>query len=232
MSADDNIEYTPFSQLNLTGNFKNLSGRRFGRLLVVECLGRRLNYSGFLYQCTCDCGNITNVISQVLRSGYVRSCGCLANETKRRKDNKYIKHGKTRTPAFYSWASMKERCLQKNYKEFHNYGGRGITICERWLESFNNFFEDMGERPPGTTLDRIDNNGNYEPSNCRWATNSQQHRNTRSNVWIEYNGERKLLIDWSNEKKLSQSVIQKRIKAGWSVEKALNTRSRKWRHLI
>lgn len=160
----------------------NLKNKRFGRLVVIaETEERRNKYVVWL--CKCDCGNQIKVQSSYLldkRTGYGRkSCGCLMSDIKK-------KHGHTnskgfRSKTYKSWDSMKQRCLNPNNKKYFLYGGRGITICERWLEEngFENFLADMGERPEGKTLDRIDNDGNYEPSNCKWSTIKEQNNNRR-----------------------------------------------------
>lgn len=164
--------------------FKDMAGQRFERLVCITPLGS--TSTGMVWECLCDCGNIKNVVRGNLLSGAVRSCGCLREE--KNKGNKYgIKNGKNiavdgkrvnRIGAYSSWEAMTSRCNNPNHISYKDYGGRGITICERWSE-FDNFLWDMGERPIGKTLDRIDVNGNYEPSNCRWATPLEQNQNKR-----------------------------------------------------
>jgi hypothetical protein len=157
----------------------DITGKRFGRLtaLGLSHAGRgdpsQKNRDAF-WACRCDCGNEVAVRGVNLIYRKTSSCGCLAT-----------KHGHSsqkRSPTYVSWENMKARCLNPKHPGFANWGGRGITICERWLASFLNFLEDMGERPPGMTLDRIDNDGNYEPRNCRWGTRKQQRDNQRANV--------------------------------------------------
>ena len=155
-------------------NFRDLSGLVFCRLIV---LARASNAPDQCAQwfCKCECGNFTIVRSRSLIVGTTKSCGCL------NRDN-HIRHGHARvglSPTYRSWMSMKTRCLNPTPKYFQRYGGRGITVCLRWMD-FKNFLADMGERPEGTTLDRYpNNNGNYEPGNCRWATKSEQNGNRR-----------------------------------------------------
>lgn len=145
--------------------------------------------------CRCSCGNVVIVKSQRLLRGETKSCGCLKLEllTQRHQEQRQsYKHGhgsqrKKLSPTYISWQSMKRRCAYPNPRGYQNYGGRDITVCARWDESFSAFLMDMGERPEGKTLDRINPDGNYEPTNCRWATASEQRRNHRAMVTPTYN---------------------------------------------
>lgn len=163
--------------------FIDRTGERFGRLLVVrraECAGR------VRWECLCDCGATAIVLAESLQSGRTVSCGCFMMERHKASDNKNSTHRLSNTPTWVSWSSMKMRCTWPKFRGFHRYGGRGIQVCDRWANSFENFLADMGERPPGTTLDRFPNNdGNYEPGNCRWATHKEQSLN-RSYVKLNY----------------------------------------------
>lgn len=131
---------------------------------------------------------------------------------------------KVRTPGFYTWASMLKRCLYSWDISYPRYGGRGIKVCDRWRKSFYNFIEDMGEKPVGMTLDRINNDGDYEPSNCRWASHKEQTRNRRNTVFLTHKGQTKTFGEWSEVAGIPRSRLEQRIKIyGWDVERALTT---------
>lgn len=155
--------------------FQDLTGRVFGHLRVE---GQEPSAMGKTrWRCKCQCGVVIITRADRLKGGRVKSCGCYKVERLKR-DN--TRHGLSGTPTYRSWIMMKRRCYDSNHQNYHHYGGRGIRVCDRWLNSFDNFLEDMGERGPGLSLDRYPNpNGNYEPSNCRWATRSQQQRNKK-----------------------------------------------------
>lgn len=180
--------------------------------------------------CDCDCGNPnqTLVLGFCLRNGNTRSCGCLhIDAAERRVIHGHARNGTSHTSSEYvSWQEMKRRCLKLNCPGYERYGGAGITVCERWLgaNGFINFIADMGLKPtPRHTIDRIDSKGNYEPSNCRWATHKEQHRNTSFNVNITIDGVTKCLWDWSVFTGVKFTTISGRLKIGWDVRTAIFT---------
>lgn len=194
---------------------KNLIGQRFTRL-VVQSLHKTHNGRA-IWNCRCDCGNDSIVWSQALKAGRVRSCGCLKVELQ-------TKHGFYRHPLYGTWKSMIDRCVNKNCKDFPNYGGRGIRVCRRWSNNPGAFIEDMGARPAGTSLDRIDVNGNYEPGNCRWATNEVQGKNRRNSIYLVVDGSKLHVNKCSEIFGLPSYLIRERLYAGWSHEDAAKTK--------
>lgn len=195
--------------------FVDLTGRVLGRLRVVSLAGK--NGSGnILWKCECSCGVVKEIASSPLLSGSVVSCGCLRQENK-------ITHGKSKTREFRIWYGMIERCYNEKCCIYHLYGARGISVCDRWRYSFENFFEDMGERPSDKhTLERLDNDILYCKENCSWETMRVQSRNRRSNRWIEYAGLRMVIADWDAHLGLKHGSVSSRINRGWTEIEAVS----------
>jgi len=203
--------------------FIDLTGQRFGRLTVLK---RQANnkHNSEMWLCQCDCGNKKVIIGFDLKRGHTKSCGCL------KKEGSLPTHGHTaggkESKTYITWNHMLDRCKNKNVVNYKDYGGRGISVCDRWLR-FENFYADMGDKPEGLTLERIDNDGNYEPSNCKWATRIEQANNTRFNVFIEYDGQRLTIAQWARKIGMNYFTLHNRIRDyGWPIKKALTEPTR------
>ena len=199
-------------------------GKKFHRLTVLEFAGLSKNKSR-LYKCQCDCGRIVIKRGCQIRKGQIKSCGCYRREDSAKKGRATATHhhcvnGKW-TPTYRSWSAMRDRCTRKTHPHYARYGGCGITICERW-QKFENFLADMGIRPEGKTLDRIDGSEGYSPENCRWATPKEQQRNMRSNRLLALHGQTKCISEWSEITGLRYSTIRERLNRGWTIERALS----------
>jgi hypothetical protein len=170
-------------------------------------------------ECACSCGRMVRVRKSNLENGNTSSCGCLRKELQSERNTT---HGQSRSPEYRIWESMRRRCTDPKTVGFENYGGRGITVCERWRTSFEAFFEDMGRRPSARhTIDRLDSNGNYEPGNCEWRTMIEQQNNKRNNRTITFNGETLTLAQWERKLNIRRGALGMRLRRGWSEEKAL-----------
>ncbi len=199
---------------------KNLIGERFGRLTVTARASNG-KCGSVRWLCVCDCGNETTVFSVSLKNGGTRSCGCLQKDL---ASKAHTTHGMFRSPEYKSWASMKHRCSCKEGPHFENYVKRGITVCARWANDFAAFYSDMGPRPTlKHSIDRIDNDGNYEPGNCRWATINQQHNNRRDNKHLVFEGRRMTVTQWAKTIGINASTFEYRLSRGWSLARAITT---------
>ena len=201
-------------------------GDRYGRLIAIGFHERIRRSTKWKY--LCDCGKVCVIDCMSVKRGGTKSCGCLAREIWSANGTRRKKHGMKGRPEYTCWARLKTRCYKLDSPDYPDYGGRGITVCERWLSSFENFYADMGPRPSSShSIDRIDNSLGYSPENCRWADDHQQCRNRRSNINVEYNGQVMCLKDASSLAGISYYTVRARIqKFGWSVEKALTAPKR------
>lgn len=197
----------------------DLTGQRFGMLVVSEFVER--NKRGMArWLCLCDCGNEAVKTLGNLRSGHSKSCGCLRSTTTTREKTT---HGMYGTPTYKSWSSMITRCNNPANHKYPDYGGRGIKVCERW-HAFESFLADMGERPTGKTIGRIDNDGHYDPSNCQWESGKKQGRNKRNTRLFEHNGITATISEHCERLGINASSVRSRIYTyGWGVDKALTT---------
>jgi hypothetical protein len=213
-------------------NRANISGQKFNRLTVLS-FSHVDEWGNAVWNCKCDCGNLTQVGKWRLSKGYTKSCGCLIEENRAKA---LTTHGHTKKTTglsreYKAWMHMKQRCSPKTLDKRKDYFERGIAVSERWLHSFENFFVDMGKCPPGMTLDRIDNDKGYSKENCRWASNVTQCNNQRSNVWWEYGGQRLTIIQWARELGVKPTLLRGRRALGWPVDKILSTpdlKNRRW----
>lgn len=193
-------------------------GDIFHRLTVIEFAGRN-NRGVLIWRCRCSCGGETLAYGYGLKKGIKRSCGCLGREVTSKRSTT---HGMTKTPTYNSWRCMMRRCYAPADIGYSRYGGRGITVCRQWRESFEAFLSGMGERPSKRhQIERIDNNGNYEPENCRWATRKEQARNRRSQRSLTFDGETLCVTEWAERLGFTERQLRNRIHQGWPVERIL-----------
>ena len=196
----------------------DLTGQRYGRLTAQHRAERAKN-GNIMWLCLCDCGNTALVTAHCLRSGHTQSCGCYQKE---RAGDSNRKHGRTKSRLHNEWLSMKARCYNKNNKRYNRYGERGIEVCQEWLDSFeafrdwalaNGYQDDL-------TLDRRDNDGSYNPDNCRWVTLKEQQNNRSTNYVVEYNGRKQTVTQWAEELGMSYRCLYSRLRRGWDTERA------------
>lgn len=203
------------AKINLNGRNRkrlDLTNLIFGRLAVTS--KKELIKGRVYWICRCICGNTCTISATSLRSGRTRSCGCLSR-----------KHGLSSNPAYKSYSAMISRCYKKTNNRYKNYGGRGITVCDRWKESFSNFLEDIGERPYGTSLGRINNDDNYYKENCRWESYIEQANNKSNSAFLTAFGKTMTINKWAKECGIKRACLSWRLKSGWSLEEALTKKS-------
>ena len=204
----------------------DISNKKFGKLLALK---RCTNMSGkTAWECKCDCGNITFVTTSNLTCNRIRSCGCLKIKQLLERSTT---HNQRHTVLYSVWRGLRQRCNNPKHASYHNYGGRGITVCEEWDKSFQAFYdwsyangystENQKDEKLKLTIDRIDNNGNYEPSNCRWVDRKTQTRNMRTTRFITFNGQNKSVSEWCEIYGIKLQTFNTRIRNGWSIEEAL-----------
>lgn len=188
----------------------DMTGKKYGNSIAIrhvgKCSGRQ-----YTWLFACDCGKEFVAVGCEVRRGSINECPSCAAQ---RKLNSVTTHGKTNSPEYAIWTAMKSRCHNQNTIHYADYGGRGIKVCDRWKNSFENFFFDMGCKPDGMTIDRINNDGDYDPKNCKWASRLDQSNNKRNNRIITINGESMTLSQWSKKCKVGESTIRKRLSYG------------------
>lgn len=204
----------------------DLTGKKINRLKILQYAGLD-SQKNTIWKCLCDCGTIVTIRGSSIKRGTTKSCGCIQKEHAAKTSHKNKTHGHSvnkKTSSIYNiWTNMKSRCTNQNNPSYHNYGGRGIKICNEWLK-FENFFKDMGEPPTNKhQIDRINNDDNYYPENCQWTTSKCQNRNKRNNNLITFKGITQCITDWSKTIGINTSTIASRINRGWSVDKTMTT---------
>lgn len=204
------------------GQLVNLLGGKFGRLTVVSKTTKRGSSGSVFWNCLCECGKTKDVSSSCLRTGQTKSCGCLFLDIASEKGMAKRIHGMTLTNTYRSWGGMKQRCNNPNNEKYGIYGGAGITVCDEWNKSFDNFFKDMGECPKGMSIDRIDVTKGYYKDNCRWATQKQQQNNRSNNVIITVGEVPMTMSEYCQKHGLNSDKVQQRLKRGWSQERAVS----------
>lgn len=195
-------------------NKLDLTGQKFGKLLVLG-ISHKTERGEILWLCQCECGNYSTPSASALKKGNSTTCGC-------GRLRAITTHGMTGSRTFKTWESMKLRCTNPDDPSYARYGGRGIKVCDRWLQSFENFLKDMGERPPNKTLDRRNTHGHYEPGNCRWATPLEQQANRDATRKLTHDGRTLTLAEWSERVGIPAKTLRSRCRAGWPVEKTLS----------
>lgn len=203
------------------GSGRDLTGLTFGKLTALDCIR---NGNDRLWRCQCQCGAQRYVVTGSLTAGKTRSCGCAPHRRsglpRKVKTHGQARHGGEMTRTYSIWRKMRARCGNSNDTHYARYGGRGIRVCEPW-KKFVQFWQDMGDCPPHMEIDRLDNDGHYEPDNCRWATRKEQNRNKSDNRMLTLNGITRCVTDWAESIGIQRGTISSRLRYGWSVERTL-----------
>ena len=203
------------NSIRLPAGVKDIAGKPFNKLTAVSYAGTNLgSQTGAYWHFRCECGTEKVISAGAVRSGSIRSCGCTRNAANRMSSSS----------EYRVWHDMKRRCYDTKRRDYKYYGGRSIIVCERWRSSFVNFFSDMGPKPfPGATIERIDNDGNYEKSNCKWATQEEQKKNTRNVRKLTYNGETMSIGDWARKLGINRCTLRLRLDKGWPLEEVFSS---------
>lgn len=210
-------------------SFKNLKGKIFGRLTVIS--PHHTTRLGTYWNCKCECGNECIILTTKLSNGHTTSCGCRKKELNKVISEINKTHELSNSRIYGIYRGMISRCYKKYSSSYERYGGRGITICQEWLDDFMNFYNWSMENgyQDGLSIDRIDSNGNYEPNNCRWSTSKEQANNTRATVFLTYKGETKSASEWSEITGIRRNTITRRKRDGWTDEECLSIKNDKKR---
>lgn len=206
----------------------DVPGNVYGRLTLLKHAPRGKQLRHVHWWCRCTCGTVKIIAQTSMRQGLTLSCGC-----HRRELNALLHrtHGQAGTPLYHIWQLMVRRCYKPGAQNYLRYGGRGIRVCARWRHSFAAFASDMAPRPsPQHSIERINNEGHYEPGNCTWATRREQGANKRNNVWVTYKGQRRRLVHWADSLRVHPAFLRNRLKRGWTVEQAFTTPVRQANH--
>lgn len=197
---------------------RDLTGQKFNRLLIIKRAGSN-EHKKALWLCRCDCGEIITAIGSEMLSGHTNSCGCLRSE---RVVEVNSKHGEAKkTLEYRTWQNIKTRCSNPQTDGYHRYGGRGISVCDRWKDSFENFLEDMGRCPIGKTIERKDNDMGYDPDNCKWASRKCQSRNKSNNHHVTFKGRAQIIAEWAEEIGVLQQSLRSYLNNGHTMEEAI-----------